>query len=317
MKATNLAIWSLVALFAAGFTACEKDDIEIAEPHMILTMNEGVGSIELDIDAKSEDRNDVWIDLNNNGIQENGEKVNLFHNVDTYSFSSKTVSIYGKVTELDCSFNQLIALDVSKNTALIRLKCYFNRLTALDVSKNTALIRLECYFNRLTALDVSKNTALISLDCYFNKLKALDISKNSALTWLNCSCNQLTKLNLSKNTELEILECFNNHLTELNVSKNTELEILKCFNNQLTGLNVSKNTVLQHLYCYNNSIYDSKMDALVNSLPDRTASTEGSFLVINTGYDEGNICTPAQVYIAKNKNWNVMDSEGNTYTGSK
>jgi len=296
MKATNLAIWSLVALFAAGFTACEKDDIEIAEPHMTLTMNEGVGSIKLDIYAKSEDQNDVWIDLNNNGIQENGEKVNLFHNVDTYSFSSKTVSIYGKVTELDCSFNQLIALDVSKNTALIRLKCYFNRLTALDVSKNTALIRLECYFN---------------------KLKALDVSKNSALTWLNCSCNQLTKLNLSKNTELEILECFNNHLTELNVSKNTELEILKCFNNQLTGLNVSKNTVLQHLYCYNNSIYDSKMDALVNSLPDRTASTKGSFLVINTGYDEGNICTPAQVYIAKNKNWNVMDSEGNTYTGSK
>jgi hypothetical protein len=75
--------------------------------------------------------------------------------------------------------------------------------------------------------------------------------------------------------------------------------------------------VLQHLYCYNNSIYDSKMDALVNSLPDRTASTEGSFRVINNGYDEGNICTPAQVYIAKNKNWNVMDSEGNTYTGSK
>ena len=296
MKATNLAIWSLVALLAAGFTACEKDDIEIAEPHMTLTMNEGVGSIKLDIYAKSEDQNDVWIDLNNNGIQENGEKVILFHNVDTYFFSSKTVSIYGKVTELDCSFNQLIAL---------------------DVSKNTALIRLECYFNRLTALDVSKNTALISLDCYFNKLKALDISKNSALTWLNCSCNQLTKLNLSKNTNLSVLDCSINHLTELNVSKNTELEILKCFNNQLTELNVSKNTVLQHLYCYNNSIYDSKMDALVNSLPDRTASTEGSFRVINNGYDEGNICTPAQVYIAKNKNWNVMDSEGNTYTGSK
>ena len=79
MKATNLAIWSLVALLAAGFTACEKDDIEIAEPHMTLTMNEGVGSIKLDIYAKSEDQNDVWIDLNNNGIQENGEKVILFH----------------------------------------------------------------------------------------------------------------------------------------------------------------------------------------------------------------------------------------------
>ena len=292
MKTTlKLAIWSLAALLAAGFIACKKDDIEITEPQMTLTNN--LGYIELDIiDAESE----VWIDLNNNGIKENNEVISSFHNKYGYSFSSKTVTIYGKVTELDCSGNQL---------------------TALDVSKNSALIILECEQNRLTALDVSKNSALTNLECYYNQLKALDVSKNSALKWLNCTGNQLTNLNLSKNTNLSVLVCSINHLTELNVSKNSALKWLHCNDNQLTELNVSKNTKLEYLYCYNNNIYDSKMDALVNSLPDRTASTKGSFYVIKTGYGEGNACNPAQVYIAKNKNWNVMDSEGGIYSGSK
>ena len=228
MKTTlKLAIWSLAALIAAGFTACKKDDIEITEPHMTLTNN--LGYIELDIiDAESE----VWIDLNNNGIKENNEVISSFHNKYGYSFSSKTVTIYGKVTELDCSGNQL------------------------------------------TALDVSKNSALTNLECYYNQLKALDVSKNSALKWLHCNDNQLTELNVIKNTKLE------------------------------------------DLHCYNNNIYDSKMDALVNSLPDRTASTKGSFYVIKTGYgEEGNTCNPAQVYIATNKNWKVLNSDGQPYNG--
>jgi hypothetical protein len=58
------------------------------------------------------------------------------------------------------------------------------------------------------------------------------------------------------------------------------------------------------------------MDALVNSLPDRTASTKGSFYVIKTGYgEEGNTCNPAQVYIATNKNWKVLNSDGQPYNG--
>ena len=270
MKTTiKIATWSLGALIAAGFTACKKDDIEITEPHMTLTNN--LGYIELDIiDAESE----VWIDLNNNGIKENNEVISSFHNKYGYSFSSKTVTIYGKVTELDCSFNHL------------------------------------------TALDVSKNSALTNLECNHNQLKALDVSKNSALKWLNCTGNQLTNLNLSKNTNLSVLVCSINHLTELNVSKNSALKWLHCNDNQLTELNVSKNTKLEYLYCYNNNIYDSKMDALVNSLPDRTASTKGSFYVIKTGYgEEGNTCNPAQVYIATNKNWKVLNSDGQPYNG--
>ena len=43
------------------------------------------------------------------------------------------------MTNLNCDDNQLSHLDVSKNTALIKLECGDNHLNHLDVSKNTAL----------------------------------------------------------------------------------------------------------------------------------------------------------------------------------
>ncbi|MDR0973264.1 MAG: fimbrillin family protein, partial [Prevotellaceae bacterium] len=93
------------------------------------------------------------------------------------------------LTSLDCVFNQLTSLDVSKNTALEVLYCHYNQLTSLDVSKNTALKVLYCQHNQLTSLDVSKNTALARLECHYNQLTSLDISQNRALGVLFCYDN--------------------------------------------------------------------------------------------------------------------------------
>lgn len=82
------------------------------------------------------------------------------------------IKIYGdNITSLYCSHDQLIALNVSNNSALTELSCINNQLTSLDISKCTALTSLGCNFNQLTSLDVTKNTALSSLDCNHNKLK--------------------------------------------------------------------------------------------------------------------------------------------------
>ena len=298
MKTTKFAIWSIAALIATGFTACEKDDIEIAEPHITLTTTKKVGEkISLKINAADADKVDVWIDLNYNNKKDHGEDVTSFGSQEEYTLSKKSVTIYGKVTELYCNNNRLTALKVSKDTVLKSLYCSDNQLKALDVSKNNVLEEMECNGNQLTGLNVSKNTALWLLGCGGNPIKTLDVSKNTALIVLGCS---------------------DNLLTELDVSKNTELEYLHCFNNQLKALDVSKNTALEYLHCYNNKIFGDKMDTLVNSLPNRTTSSdEGNFYVINIGAGEGNICTRKQVYIAKNKNWKVMDSQGNPYLGSK
>lgn len=130
----------------------------------------------------------------------------------TYTLKSQTVTITGDVTYLDCSGNQLTALDLQKNTALIELECYKNQLTTLDVSQNTALTWLNCSNNQLTALDVSQNTALTHLYCDDNQLTALEVSQNSALTIFSCSINQLTALDVSKNTKLETLRCHGNQI---------------------------------------------------------------------------------------------------------
>ncbi len=217
---------------------------------MVLTTAKAVGeTIKLRIRAKEADRPNVWIDLNNNGTNDDGEdNVNIGNNKH-YNLGAKTITIYGKVTHLVCSSNQLTQLDVSKNKALTELTCGLNELIQLDVSKNTALMLLDCMVNQLTKLDVSKNTALEYLNCDANQLTKLDVSKNTALEYLNCDANQLTKLDVSKNKALTVLKCGNNELTKLDVSKNKALTELECYINKLTQLDVTKNTALEYLDC--------------------------------------------------------------------
>lgn len=69
-------------------------------------------------------------------------------------------------------------------TALTNLDCSGNQLTALDVSRNTKLEYLICYGNQLSTLDISQNTALTGLVCYNNQLTTLDVSNCKQLKWL-------------------------------------------------------------------------------------------------------------------------------------
>ena len=211
--------------------------------------------------------------------------------------------------KLSCGANQLTSLDVSKNTALTELNCGDNQLTSLDVSKNTALEYLGCGHNSLASLDVSKNTALTELYCNTNPLFSLDVSKNTVLTKLYCYVNKLTFLDVSKNTALIYLSCEGNQLTALDVSKNIALTGLDCDVNQLTSLNVSKNaTALNHIRCCVNQLKNKAMQNLVDSLP---TVTDGAFYVIHTKVNnEGNVCTKAQVAIAKEKGWKVYNGGG-------
>lgn len=108
-----------------------------------------------------------------------------FINVSDQNISDLTgIECFTALTELECSNNQLTALDVSNNTALSWLLCSSNQLTALDVSKNTVLNGLYCSDNQLTALDVSKNTVLHTLNCSNNYMpnEAVITGLNKSLT---------------------------------------------------------------------------------------------------------------------------------------
>ena len=215
-------------------------------------------------------------------------------------------------TRLVFSTSQIADLTgIEHFTALKTLHCLNNQLTSLDVSKNTALTELYCHDNQLTSLDVSKNIALTMLYCWDNQLTSLDVSGCTALTTLRCHYNQLTTLDVSGCTELTQLFCNSNQLTSLDVSQNTALTGLVCLDNQLTSLDVSNNTALTTLYCYNNQIKGKAMDALVASLP---TVESGNFSVIGMkDANGGNVCTKAQVAIAKEKGWTVYFNNENNY----
>ena len=107
-------------------------------------------TIRLIINAALPDRSDIWIDLNNDKVQDGGEKVHIFGMFVNYPLTiTNTVTLYGKITLLNCANNELTALDVSKNKALTWLRCDDNNLSTLDVSENTTLATLYCAKNQI------------------------------------------------------------------------------------------------------------------------------------------------------------------------
>ena len=165
------------------------------------------------------------------------------------------IGAFPNLTTLDCSDNDLWALDLSANTDLTDLNCSNNNLTTLDLSANTALITLNCNYNNLTALDLSANTDLTDLDCSGNNLGALDCSANPDLAGLDCSFNiSLTQLDLTANAALTYLNCNYTALTALDLTANPDLSTLYCAYGGLTHLNLSANSALVNLVCSYNKL---------------------------------------------------------------
>lgn len=80
--------------------------------------------------------------------------------------------------DLNCSNNDLSALDVTNNTALIVLNCANNQIEDLNLTTNAALTDVLCNANALRALDVKNGTNTASLN-------NLDVTNNSSLFCVN------------------------------------------------------------------------------------------------------------------------------------
>ena len=159
------------------------------------------------------------IDLNND--KEIQESEAIAFNKDVISISAKNIiSLTGieafvNLKGLYCPANQIISLDVTKNTALTSLDISSNKISNIDLSKNIALKSLAVQSNLLASLDLSNNTVLRSLIAYSNQLSTLDVSMNSNLRDISCYGNQISVLNLGTNSVLAYLVCSSNKLKTL------------------------------------------------------------------------------------------------------
>ncbi len=256
----------------------KKPEPDGANNKMTLTVEKEGDKVTFNFDTPSGMLTHVWVDVNNNGKKDEGEKGASGY---AYTCQSTTVNIYGPITRFDIFEGRNVkTFDASGNTDLLKLKLRnCDKLTSFDISKNTKLEKLAIdntyaygevalksmdiskntnlqYLSldrlKLEALDVSKNTKLLKIHLYNAEIPALDLSKNTELKYLFCYSAGISKLDLSKNTKLKDLYCSENKISSLNLSANTELTSLGCSNNLITELDISKNTKIVNLYCNDN-----------------------------------------------------------------
>lgn len=182
---------------------------------------------------------------------------------------------FTQLVTLNCYYNKLSTLDLSRNTQLTTLNCEENQLTGLDLSGNRLLTDLNCRKNQLTYLDIRGCTALKELDCAINKLSSLDlrhlqsletayvsgnefqsflVAGNTSIKNLSCSSCDFTALDVSGCSSLADLDCDNNLLTQLNVQNCSALKSIRCAENQLSSLDLSSCANLTFLRCINNNL---------------------------------------------------------------
>ena len=170
---------------------------------VIFTLDAGKPNII--VKAKTKDGSDIQVEGCDETILKSDKAAELHA-------KGTIVTLKGKISELICHNNQLVALNVQGCTSLQKLLCHNNQLVVLNVQDCTALEKLLCRKNKLTSLNVQGCTALKDIQCQANQLTGLDIQGLTALEKLFCNSNQLTSLNVQGCTALKDIQCQANQL---------------------------------------------------------------------------------------------------------
>ena len=182
-------------------------------------------------------------------------KTYLLENFDANSDGEISENEALDVTEIDCSYMQIISLSgIEYFTNLTSLNASYNRIETLDLRNNSKLTEVDVMNNLLTSLHVEGLSALESLDCSSNKLAELNVTASKGLKLLNCSNNKLGALNVLDNKALVELNCANNNIAQINLKNNVALEMLNVRKNTLSLLDVTKHVALKDLDCSSNSL---------------------------------------------------------------
>lgn len=195
----------------------------------------------------------VKIDSNNNGEIEVDEALMISKlDVAASNIADLTgIEFFSFVSELNCSFNQLISLDLSNFNFLYKLNCDNNQLTSLNFNNlnvPNGLIEIYCNSNPLSTIDILNLGGLKNLYCANTGISSLDISNSNSLISLDCSSNPISNLDLSNLNNLKMLNINYCNFSSFDVSQLGSLETMLCSNNQLTNLDISSLNNLSILY---------------------------------------------------------------------
>ncbi len=232
-----------------------------------------------------------------------GEEIKIkgasYNEKDELMLTDTEVTLYGKMTKIDCSSNQLASIVITNQPQLRELYCDDNELTTIKVNYVPALATFYCGNNKeLADIDLKSMPALADFSCYGNKIRKLDLSLNPMLTSLIC------RDNLIEGT--------------LDLSKNPKVEQVNCYNNMISEIRLAAEPALRHMEMQRNNIRGAAMTSLIKALPKYVAygsdewddygglNLQGLYVTETSGTLEKNVALVSDVKIAKDKKWPVF-----------
>lgn len=218
---------------------------------------------------------------------------------------------------LQCIGNQLTELDITANKKLLELDCSENKLTQIDLSSCEKLTLFLAYHNAIGQIDLSHNAELIGIDLSENQLSALSVAANPKLETIYCNGNELSAISLEGNKELVSLSLLGNKLSSVDLSSCPNLEDVSLGYNQLSALDIRSNPKLYWIIIYKNNFSQEAVKSLFESLPTRP-DKDGQIKILESRDDEvpeGNKFNSADIVIATQKGWRVMDGTGEIPSG--
>ena len=249
----------------------------------------------------NEDYNDVLTD------EEIANATSL--SVSSYSITNlKGIEFFTALTELNCQFNQLTALDLSKNKALTSISCYSNQLNveAMDaliaslptVSNGKLYVSYPygdgnlCTADHVAAAKAKGWTAYDSDGNEFAGIVVLCKIDENSFPDENFR-TYLANNNIDSNGD--------GYLTDTEVANQTYMDLSDKGITSLKGIEFF--TKLTSLYCYGNKITGAQIDALAASLP---VVENGQIYILDlSNENEANTCSVEQVNAIKANGWEV------------
>ncbi|MFA7686356.1 MAG: T9SS sorting signal type C domain-containing protein [Moheibacter sp.] len=153
-------------------------------PHTLVTAECGLEEFTLIPDAAFEQ---VLIDLGYDSILDgkvytpniDNELLTVLDVSNRGIFDLTGIEDFTYLEELNCSNNDLSALNLSQNEFLKDLNCGANQLTSLNLTQNELLEKINSSYNQIENLDLSQNTVLIHIFVNNNALTSLNVKNGN------------------------------------------------------------------------------------------------------------------------------------------
>ena len=229
---------------------------------------------------------------------------------------------FASLITINCSYNNLSAIDVSSNQALAEINARNNQISSIDVSNNPLLTHITLHNNEISSIDVSNNSLLVALGIAYNNLTSINVDNNPELEVLHFLGNDVVNLNISSNSALELLNAMGNNLFSIDLSNNTALTDLYIGGNDLTSLDVGNNSLLTAFTCENNNIDSLDVSNIQNSWKFDFQNNQMVYLNMRNGNTSssyfkatGNSLTCIETLdpVSATENWTNID-EGATFS---